>query len=179
MALWSRRSASAWQPFASASRSLERAAAVCLAGLVLTGLAITADARAISGLARVDDDGHLVVAGERIALAGIEVPTFGRVCRRTASPVRCGPPAVLVLDELVRGFVRCEIVSTRGPYLLEGRCTIAARRLLDDRLDLAAELLRRGWAFALDDAPGLYRSLERLARTRESGIWADAAVDWR
>jgi endonuclease YncB( thermonuclease family) len=146
---------------------------------VLVGVAITAEARTISGLARVDDDGHLAVAGERIALAGIEVPTFGRVCRRTASPVRCGPPAVLVLDDLVSGFVRCETVSARGPYLLEGRCTVAARRLLDDRIDLAAELLRKGWAFARDDAPGLYRSLERLARTREIGIWSDAAVDWR
>ncbi len=175
------RSACVWQGFASAFRSIERvlAAAALVVAVGLVSLPVTVAAQTISGLARVDDAGNLVVAGEVVALAGIDVPTFDRVCRRTVSPVRCGPRAVLVLDEMVRGFVRCDIVGMRRPGLPEGRCSIAARRLFDDRIDLAAELLREGWAFARDDAPGLYRSLERLARERGVGIWADAAVELR
>ena len=150
-----------------------------LVALLLAVLPAGASARSVDGLARVSSDGHLVVAGEEIALFGIEIPTFDRVCRRTVTPIRCGPRAVLVLDEMVRGFVRCEVVGMRRPGLPEGRCSIAARRLFDDRIDLAAELLRKGWAFASDGAPGLYRSLERLARAREIGIWADAAIGLR
>ena len=127
----------------------------------------------------MNDVGHLVIGGREVALAWIEVPTFDRVCRRTVSPVRCGPPAVLVLDHMVRGFVHCDVTGRRGHRLTEGRCTIAARRLFDARIDLAAELLREGWAFSRDDAPALYRSLERLARRRGIGIWADAAVEFR
>ena len=146
---------------------------------MLCGTPATAGAWTIEGLARVNDAGHLVIGGREVALAWIEVPTFDRVCRRTVGPVRCGPPAVLVLDDMVRGFVHCAITGARRDRLTEGRCTIAARRLLAERLDLAAELLRAGWAFSRDDAPALYRSLERLARRRGIGIWADAAVDFR
>lgn len=153
---------------------------MALAGVLVCCVnAAAADARTANGFARVNDLGHLIIAGREVALAGIEVPTWDRVCRRQVSPIRCGPPAVLVLDDMVRGFVHCDIVGERGAGLVEGRCTIASRRLLDDRLDLAAGLLRQGWAFARDDAPGLYRSLERLARAKEIGVWADAVVDWR
>ena len=49
----------------------------------------------------------------------------------------------------------------------------------DDRIDLAAEMLREGWAFVRPEAPPLYHSLERLARTREIGMWDDAVVNLR
>ena len=177
--MWNRQCASAWRRCASAFRSIEQGRAAALAGVFCCCLNAAADARTANGLARVDDSGNLIIAGREVALAGIEVPTWDRVCRRSVSPIRCGPRAVLVLDDMVRGFVHCDIVGERGAGLAEGRCTIASRRLLDARIDLAAELLRQGWAFARDDSPGLYRSLERMARTREIGIWADAAIDWR
>jgi endonuclease YncB( thermonuclease family) len=177
--MWNRRCASAWRRSASAFRFIEQGRAAALAGVLFCCFHAAADPRTANGFARVNDSGHLIIAGREVALAGIEVPIWDRVCRRQVSPIRCAPSAVLVLDDMVRGFVHCEILGDRGAGLAEGRCTIAARRLLDDRLDLAAELLRQGWAFARDDAPGLYRSLERMARTREIGIWADAAIDWR
>ena len=104
--------------------------------------------------------------GHEVALAGIDVPTFDRVCRRSLRPV-------LILDDLVSGFVQCEPVGRRRSGLIEAQCSVAGRRMLDDRLDLAAELLQQGWAFAREDSPGIYRSLERLARTRGIGIWDD------
>ena len=177
--MWSRRCASAWRRCASVFRFIERCRAAALAAAVLVCLPLAVDARTVSALARVNDTGRLVIAGRIVALAGIEVPTHDRACRRTVTPVRCGPRAVLILDDMVRGFVHCDIVAGRRAAGVEGRCTVAGRRLFDERIDLAAELLRDGWAFARDDAPGLYRALERLARTRQVGMWRDAAVDLR
>jgi len=57
--------------------------------------------------------------------------------------------------------------------------TIAGRRLFDERIDLAAEILSRGSAFVADDAPALYRSLERLARHRGVGMWCGDLTDPR
>jgi endonuclease YncB( thermonuclease family) len=159
-------------------RAVVRSASALAAGLLLVA-ATTAAAQSVDGLARVTDAGHLIVGGREIALAGIEIPDFDRTCRRTVTPIRCGPRAVLILDGKVRGFVHCDILGKGPSGLPEGRCTIAGRRMLDDRIDLAAEMLREGWAFARDDASGSYRALERLARTREVGMWKDAAVDLR
>ncbi len=146
--------------------------------LLAVAAAPAAGARTLSGLARVTDAGTLIVDGHEVALAGIDVPTFDRVCRRSLRPVRCGPPAVLILDDLVSGFVKCAPVGRRRSGIIEAQCTVAARRLLDERVDLAAELLRQGWAFAREDAPGFYRSLERLARTRGIGIWNDGLSEF-
>jgi endonuclease YncB( thermonuclease family) len=165
-------------------RSTERPAlsapgGAALAACLLVAAATTAAAQSVDGLARVTDEGHLIVGGREIALAGVEIPTFERTCRRGLSPTRCGPRAVLILDGMVRGFVHCDIVGTGPAGLPLGRCTIARRRMLDERIDLAAEMLRQGWAFAGDGASGSYRALERLARTREVGMWKDAVVDLR
>jgi endonuclease YncB( thermonuclease family) len=181
MPRWKKRRAPASLPSAPASRST-RGAGRLAAGLLSALLAMAAAdaaARSLDGFARVTDAGHLIVDGQTVALAGIDVPTFDRTCRRTITPVRCAPRAVLILDDLVDGFVHCETVGRRTRGLEEARCTVAGKRLLDERIDLAEELLRQGWAFARADAPGFYRSLERLARTREIGIWADAAIDFR
>jgi endonuclease YncB( thermonuclease family) len=178
MRLWKRRSGVGSRPFADAFRSTRRGrATLCLAAALLLAAPPPAVASArIDGLARVTDEGHLVLAGRTVVLAGIDIPTFDRTCRREVPPFRCGPRAVLILDQKVRGFVQCDLTGERARHLLEGRCTITGRRLFDERVDLAAELLREGWAFARDDAPGLYRSYERLARSREIGIWRDSAV---
>ncbi len=40
--------------------------------------------------------------------------------------------------------------------------------------DLAAYLLRKGWAAALPGAPFEYQVLERIARTKGLGIWGFA-----
>lgn len=145
----------------------------------MIGLPATGAGWALEGPARVNNAGNLVIGGREVALAGIDIPTFDRVCRQAVRPIRCGPRAVLILDDKVRGFVNCEVTSQRSERVLEGRCTVAPRRLFDDGVDLAAELLREGWAFARDDAAGLYRSLERMARSRGSGVWSDAFVDIR
>ncbi len=125
------------------------------------------------------DDGHLVVQGRELALFGIDLPTYDRTCRTTVSPAACGPRAVLILAEQIRGFVHCDVLGRHPSGLPAASCTVAGRRMLDDRIDLAAEMLREGWAFVRPEAPAYYHSLERLARTREIGMWDDAAVNLR
>lgn len=181
-----KRFAGGWRLSASASRSTEwgqSAARISVAlgflATLVVVLAPAAAARSLEGLARVTKAGSLVVSGYEVALAGIDIPTFDRTCRQVLPPFRCGPRAVLILDGKVSGFVHCDIVGERRDGILEGRCTVAGQRLFDARIDLAAELLREGWALASDDAPAHYRALERMARSRQIGLWRDAAVDLR
>ncbi len=133
----------------------------------------------VEGFARVTSDGYFSIGGREVALFGIDIPTFDRTCRQATVPTSCGPRAVLILEDLAGGFVHCDIVGRRSAGLLDGRCTVAGRRMLDDRLDLASEMLRQGWAFTRPEAPPLYQSLQLIARTREIGIWRDAAVNLR
>lgn len=114
-----------------------------------------------------------------MALFGIDIPTYDRTCRQATVPTSCGPRAVLILENLASGFVHCDIVGRRRADLLDGRCTVAGRRMLDDRFDLAVEMLRQGWAFTRPEAPPLYQSLQLIARSQEIGMWDDAAVNLR
>ncbi len=81
------------------------------------------------------------------------------------------PPAalrrtsILVLDDLVDGFVRCEVVRA-GRDAVQAVCTQRGRDLFGPREDIAADLIQRGWALAAEDAPPQYRALEALARSR-------------
>jgi hypothetical protein len=70
---------------------------------------------------------------------------------------------VLVLSNLITGFVRCEIVRRRG-HAHEGICTQAGRDLFGPRDDVAAEMVLRGWALAAPDAPARYRAYEQIAQ---------------
>jgi hypothetical protein len=45
------------------------------------------------------------------------------------------------------------------------------RTSFDPGEDLAAYLIQRGWALALPNAPFEYHALEKIASTRELGVW--------
>ena len=77
--------------------------------LVVPG-SLAAGARVLDGLAIVQDDGSLRVDGETVYLYGVYIPQYQRTCTTSINPTRCGRLAVLVLDNLVDGFVRCEVV---------------------------------------------------------------------
>ncbi|MCB9943077.1 MAG: nuclease-like protein [Geminicoccaceae bacterium] len=128
----------------------------------------------VEGLASVRDDGTLAVAGRRFSLYGIELAPFGRDCRTSLRPVRCGQRAVLVLDDLVHGFVRCTPVDT-----VSAVCTVSGRRMFDPPVDLAARLLIEGFALTRENAPYQYRQLEKIAMSRKAGIWGENFIDIR
>jgi endonuclease YncB( thermonuclease family) len=135
--------------------------------------------RFVDGLAIVLDDGTLRVGGTRVRLFGIYLPSFERTCRTVIRPAECAPKAALVLKDKVSGFIRCELVH-RGPDgILEGLCGQRTRDLFGPREDLGAFLVQEGFALASPTAPAEYFALERLAESRELGLWGNKFLNFR
>lgn len=112
-------------------------------------------------------------------LYGIYLPLLERTCRRYLRPPTCASKAVLVLEDKVRGFVRCELVR-RGPDgIAEGICGQRSRDLFGPSEDLAAYLVQEGFAFTRPNAPDEYFVLERLAESRELGLWGNKFLNFR
>ena len=118
----------------------------------------------ITSYALVREDGTLQVRRHRIRLYGIHIPPTARICRLAASPLRCGPRAVLQLDFKIDRFVSCKPMSENRDGTIYALCRV-------DGEDLSAWMLERGWALALPDAPFEYVALERIARARSLGVW--------
>lgn len=148
-----------------------------LLSLVTGGAAVGAP-RVLDGLAIVQNDGSLRVAGETVYLYGVYLPRLERTCRTFIRPPKCNAPSVLVLDGLVDGFVRCQVVR-QGRDAVQGICTQAGRDLFGPREDIAATLVQRGWALAADNAPPEYRALEAIAKSREVGLWGPKILNLR
>lgn len=140
------------------------------AGLLAVLPTPEASAREISSYARVNDDGTLKIDGYTIHLSGIHIPETGRTCQTYRVPPVCGPRAVLALKFKIDGFVRCEILSRNADRSLNGWCRVDAGHF-DEGEDLAAYLLKQGWAVALPDASVEYQTLEKIARSRGIGVW--------
>lgn len=149
---------------------------VALLGLV--GAPGASAARVIDGLAVVQADGSLSIAGERVFLWGVYLPRLERTCSTFVRPPRCGAPSILILDDLVDGFVRCEVVR-EGRDAVQGVCTQRGPDLFGPREDIAATLISQGWALAAENAPPQYRALESLARSREVGLWGPKILNLR
>jgi endonuclease YncB( thermonuclease family) len=149
---------------------LALALAIALCGEVAAGV------RVLDGLAIVQKDGSLRVDGETVYLYGVYLPQLERTCSTTVRPPRCGAPSVLVLNDLVDGFVQCQVVR-EGRNAVLGICTQPGRDLFGAREDIAATLVSRGWALAADEAPAQYRALEALAKSREVGLWGAKIIN--
>ena len=127
-------------------------------------------AREISSSARVNADGSLRIAGKTIHLYGIHIPQTNSTCSRNKTPRYCGSRGAIALDFKISGFVRCKIMSTNSDGSLVGWCRVKASHFSDGE-DLSAYLLEYGWAAALPDASFEYQTLEKIARSRQIGIW--------
>jgi hypothetical protein len=87
-----------------------------------------------------------------------------------ARAVRCDSRAVLALDFKVAGFLHCFPQSENRDGSLNAVCYVN-RTSFDPGEDLAAYLLERGWALALPGAPFEYQALEKIALSRQVGVW--------
>ncbi len=139
----------------------------CLAALLLTPAPAFAEA---GRLAFVEADGSLRWGQRIVRLYGIHIPHTGRFCRTFLRPVRCGSRAALALERKIHGLVFCETVSRNRDRSVNAVCQIGSARF-GQREDLAAFLLREGWAVALPGAPFAYHTLERIARVSGRGVW--------
>jgi len=126
--------------------------------------------KSIKSYARIQDDASLVISGHVIRLHGIYIPATERSCMTWNNPTRCADRAVLQLEFKIQGFVECLPVSRLDDGSLSATCYVNRSRF-DPGEDLAAYLLRYGWAVALPDAPFEYHALEEIARHNGFGIW--------
>ena len=145
-------------------------------GLVFLALALLLAASAALAdaghLAFVQADGTLRVNQKTVRLFGIHVPDTGRNCETKLQPAHCGSRAALALERRIQGMVYCDAVSRNRDRSLNAVCRVDARGShRGKREDLAAFLLREGWAVALPGAPFEYVTLERIARERGRGVW--------
>ena len=126
---------------------------------------------------RIVDGDTLVVAGERIRLAGIDAPETDQVCRRAGQPYWCGVEATQALRQKVGpGVVTCT-TSGRDRYNRPlGVCRAA------DGTELNSWLVRSGHALAYRQYSWRYLPEEFFARLWGYGMWAGEFVapwDWR
>ncbi|NND69562.1 MAG: nuclease-like protein [Halioglobus sp.] len=138
--------------------------------LCLNLLASAAGAYEISSYAQVNDDASLRIKNKTVHLHGIHIPDTRRTCDQHRRPVICGSRAFVALEFKIDGFVRCDLKERLQDGSYAGQCRVNATRF-DEGDDLAAYLLEKGWALALPDAPFEYHALERIARSREFGVW--------
>jgi endonuclease YncB( thermonuclease family) len=111
----------------------------------------------------------LKVAGTAVRLSGIEVPERAQLCGRDTARWRCSDAAQSALVKVVGGRpVRCRLSGTDKAGVPHGHCSI-------DRVDINAELVRQGYAFAEAGATSPYGAQEADARNAKAGMWvADA-----
>jgi len=153
----------------SLTRLREHWFACCFAMLLLAPGPALADA---GRLAFVEADGSLRLGQTIVRLYGIYIPPSERTCRTFVRPARCGSRAALALEQKIDGMVYCDAVSRNRDRSVNAVCEISSGAAqFGEREDLAAYLLRQGWAVALPGAPFAYHTLERIARTQGRGVW--------
>lgn len=142
----------------------------CVGSVFLLLAAQWAAAYEMRGSAFVQEDGSLVISGQRIHLYGIYIPPTEQSCSSFIRPMPCAPRASLALDFRVSGnFVHCTPRIANPDGSIVAGCSV-------DGEDLSAWMLQRGWAVARPGAPFEYAALERIARAKGIGIWG-IAVD--
>jgi len=131
---------------------------------------MAAPAADIVGAAVVQGDGSLRVGTRTIWLYGIYIPPTRKSCLNFIRPTRCGGRAALALETKIQGFVFCDKRGVYADGSISAVCFVR-RTFYSPGEDLAAHLLIKGWALALPGAPFEYVALERIAQSREVGLW--------
>ena len=121
---------------------------------------------ALSGPARVIDGDTIDIAGTRVRLEGIDAPESTQTCATSAGTAwNCGAAATRLLYDLTKNQdVTCEPHGRDkyGRYL--GVCVSGG-------LEINAEMVRRGLAWAFVKYSQAYVAVETEARALRIGIW--------
>jgi endonuclease YncB( thermonuclease family) len=129
---------------------------------------------ALAGSAKVIDGDTIEVQGTRVRLEGIDAPETAQTCgRRWIGTWSCGQAAAAELARLIEGQqVRCDSRGTDKYGRMLGVCFVGA-------LDINAEMVNRGLAWAFVKYSTSYQQAEAEARARKVGIWqGEAQPPW-
>jgi endonuclease YncB( thermonuclease family) len=131
----------------------------------------------LSGPALIVDGDTIEIAGQRIRLEGIDAPEMAQDCATAAGASwPCGRDAAKVLGALTKG--RDLACDSRGTDKYGRMLAICYA----DGLDLNAEMVRTGYAWAFVKYSVAYANTETEARAAKSGVWqgkAEAPWDFR
>lgn len=161
------------------ARHLRKMRAACRqrnsAGKETPALRFIMQARDTSRFLSVPDGDGFMFAGLNIRLHGIDAPEYGQPCLdETGAEWPCGEKARWRLFELLKGREVCiEVLDVDCYGRLIARCEA-------DGKDVAAILVREGWALALDKK--LYGKAEQAAIRQKRNIWRGGLQDpksWR
>ena len=125
----------------------------------------------VEGFAKSLSGDSLRVKGVGIKLSGIEAPELLQSCPVSSGGTwECGYAALRALRRITgRHTVSCELGRALDSGLKTATCRIGSK-------DIAAELVRQGYAFASKGFFSSYASLEKKARMQKLGIWRGKAV---
>lgn len=129
---------------------------------------------ALAGQATVIDGDTLELAGRRVRLEGIDAPEAAQSCpRRIVGSWACGKAAARQLARMIDGKrLRCDERGTDSYGRMLGVC-------FADGLDVNAQMVRTGYAWAFVKYSDSYVQEEAAARARSVGIWqAKAEPAW-
>jgi endonuclease YncB( thermonuclease family) len=125
----------------------------------------------VSGEARVSDGDTLAIGAAKVRLEGMDAPEIGQTCTDArGQPWDCGEAAARALRSLTTGrIVDCSNVGVDKYGRMLGRCVAGG-------IDLSAEMVRRGLAWAFVRYSKTYVAVEAEARTLKLGIWQGPAM---
>jgi endonuclease YncB( thermonuclease family) len=123
-------------------------------------------AQVITAPGRAIDGDTLDMSGMRVRLAGIDAPEAMQTCKRADVDWACGSEATSTLTEIIGAQqVTCTSQGLDRDSRMIAICRVRAQ-------DIGRELVRRGLAIALDDAPEDYHEASAQARRLNYGLWA-------
>jgi endonuclease YncB( thermonuclease family) len=135
------------------------------------------DMPVISGAGQAIEGDMLSVNGGLVKLWGVDAPDTGQKCQSNAGQeYDCFESSRAALDRYINGrTVECHIRGKDSFGQPVGTCGVAG-------LDLAALMVRGGWALAFQRLAPEYAQLEGMAQGKRAGLWAgivEPPWDWR
>jgi endonuclease YncB( thermonuclease family) len=134
-----------------------------------TGALPETDPSKLEGRAVAVTGDRLRIAGNILALDGIEAPEASQQCTRKSGTWRCGAAAKDALAALVRNRrVACDVLDDSTPAK-RARCYVGGN-------DVAEELIKKGSVFSSGGFLSRYSGIEGEAQELKVGLWSGEAA---
>lgn len=158
--------------FAGPALSPARLMAYVLALAILTFVSSSAfaqsppDERTVEGKARIVDGDTLEIGTRRVHLYGVDAPETDQTCERGGRAWRCGMEATYAMAALLEfHWLVCRQHETDAANDMVATCRMGGPK----GLSVNREIVRRGWALALQPSGSDYASAEAEAKTARVG----------